>query len=88
MGMKARDIIPGWPRGRSTSSFEGNWAYVNDGFFFRCSDEMRASLRLDAEYHRGQQAMMERYFAQYRSREPVLFQYWHNTGEVYEASRP
>jgi hypothetical protein len=70
--MKARDIIPGWPRGRST------WAHAPsrwdlEGFDFgqnrlawrdrvrKCSD-----LKVDVIYHEAQQRMVNAYFERWR----------------------
>lgn len=64
--VKARDIIPGWPRGRSTTvSYENrNWEYVDELFFDifnRTSEEKKNDLRLDREYHLEQKRMSDDY---------------------------
>jgi len=58
--MKARDIIPGWPRGRSTIAplSSGQHAHV---FFGRLSEQSCSELELNAEYHRQQGKMLERH---------------------------
>lgn len=55
--MKAREIIAGWPRGRSTSS-RRRWLElpVLDDI------EYRAERWADIAYHRDQQIMVTRYF--------------------------
>jgi hypothetical protein len=63
--VKARDIIPGWPRGKSTTQptvppltfweeHEGQWFEMVTGYFPSC----------DRRYHAQQQAMVDEYRAQ------------------------
>jgi hypothetical protein len=69
MKLKARDIIAGWPRGRSTSAFtitraDLEWLqFVNRARRF---DEMIASV----EYHEAQQRMIDDYFERWRQPRP------------------
>lgn len=64
--IKARDIIPGWPRGRSTVSWIYQpWQCINCWWSFtslNMSDEMKESLQLDIIYHAMQQAMVNEWF--------------------------
>ena len=75
--MKARDIIPGWPRGRSTTaplfcresipSFQG-WPLADITAF---GDEFFADLR----YHQSQERMMHEYrtkTGQFELRKPIF----------------
>lgn len=70
--MKARNIIKGWPRPRSTVSWKPKpYEWINDSLFWWLyrdikSSEMQESLKLDNLYHQMQQAMVNEYFASYR----------------------
>jgi len=71
--MKARDIIPGWPRGRSTTvAFENerwSWPWYSFGNMWRMRDQsysetesrLRADYEAEVEYHRKQQEMVDVY---------------------------
>jgi hypothetical protein len=72
--MKARDIIPGWPRGRSTTSAQfpkfPAWMY---SMRYRVDEPGRwdpdielhlASMEADANYHEGQQRMVDEFIRQ------------------------
>ena len=67
MRTKARDIIPGWPRGRSTDYkhriylYHDEWPLLN-----RLSQEMHDQLDIERVYHQMQQAMVNEWFARYR----------------------
>jgi hypothetical protein len=69
MKIKARDIIPGWPKGRSTTaSFDNHcWEYF-DVWPKSClhTDGMKEQMQLERLYHQMQQAMVNEYFAAYR----------------------
>lgn len=62
--MKARNIIPGWPRGRSTES-ASKWTMPR---WFRYWDDPDADAT--EAYHAGQQAMVNAYFEQWRLQYP------------------
>lgn len=69
---KARDIIPGWPKGRSVGWNKHNLsedARYKRYWIFRTyrSTEMEAHAAQEAAYHAGQQAMVNAYFEQYRN---------------------
>lgn len=70
MKIKARDIIPGWPKGRSTSPCHALWESMDDPTFmmyiFRKPDKFILELRLDFLYHKMQQAMINKWFARHR----------------------
>ena len=57
MKLKARDIVPGWPRGRSTELVfpSSDAPYWRDWWFAHCGEH-----RPNAAYHRAQQAMVPR----------------------------
>lgn len=62
--VKARDIIPRWPRPRTTSA----WSY--SAFFQSFSPGLKERLRDQAAtkaYHDGQQRMINKYFEEYRT---------------------
>jgi hypothetical protein len=62
--MKARDIIPGWPRGRSTTTafYNGVWKTVDAWpYWLRFSVAMIEQWKMDAEYHRAQQKMVDKH---------------------------
>ena len=68
MKIKARDIIPGWPRSRSTMSTcdEWNWGFKYLRFWNRYRDWTDADLQrgvveqaADADYHARQAAMVD-----------------------------
>lgn len=67
MKLKARDIIPGWPRGRSTITCYSNdlWKYSrwNDYWFLikRISADSLVDLKQDYNYHQKQQEMVNRF---------------------------
>ena len=75
--VKARNIIDGWPRGKSTSvSYENSlWDYVTDDVMFRFAVRghwtLRDDLIRDAEYHRDQQRMLDRHRSEYRRPHPA-----------------
>lgn len=69
MKLKARDIIEGWPRGRSTvpSVWNEQWKYfLSWPLFYQLSDDMVNQLYKDVLYHVDQYAMVHNYFATYR----------------------
>jgi hypothetical protein len=59
--LKARDIVPGWPRSRRTSG----WEHYEPWFFmpwYREKDErFFADAQADYEYHQAQQLMVTAY---------------------------
>lgn len=62
---KARDIIAGWPRGRSTSYFR-HWEFVDDWYMYlryRSQTELIGRLKRDqaesAAYHERQSQMVD-----------------------------
>lgn len=60
--MTARDIIPGSPRGRTTSGGPlclQAWHYF---LFCTSSPEMAEQIELERAYHAGQQAMVNHFF--------------------------
>ena len=67
--LKARDIVPGWPRGRSTSCrASGDWQYADFMIqWYRLlgwgepAKEYAHRLRENREYHERQQAMVDHY---------------------------
>jgi len=66
--VKARDIISGWPKPRSSSC----WSF--DVYFFSWSPASKERLRDQAAakaYHEGQQRMVNQYFEQYRTYDAV-----------------
>lgn len=74
MKIKARDIIPGWPRGRSTESWKIHQYKFLDVWWLNIiiSKEMKESLKLDVLYHQMQQAMINEWFARYRLGDEVF----------------
>jgi hypothetical protein len=70
--VKARDIIPGWPRGRTvTVSFDNTrylyfdmWPWLD-----RTSFAMQHQLGIDRVYHQMQQAMVNEWFEKYRTKD-------------------
>src|SRR5271154_6953170 len=70
---KARDVVPGWPRGKSTG--ESMWCFGwYSTFSFRTSkqpagDAFRRTTEeaLESSYRAGQQAMADDYRARYRT---------------------
>jgi hypothetical protein len=75
--MKARDIIPGWPRGRSTVNA---WPQDLDMLWFRrnLSKEAVLLLKADAdltrEYHEDQQLMVDGFRANVLTRRDWQFE--------------
>lgn len=67
---KARDIIPGWPRGRSTIATFDNDRFRWWGFYsiypHRNSEEFAEQMQMEILYHQMQQAMVNEWFASYR----------------------
>ena len=55
--LKARDLIPGWPRGRSTLRLHG-WC-VDMGFRGHWSSRHFEDYKRTLEYHTAQQEMLE-----------------------------
>lgn len=71
MQMKARDIIPGWPRGRSVAGPRPKIALAGELFFVLLhSSEMIEQARLEDAYHGDQQDMVNAYFESWRLRYP------------------
>jgi hypothetical protein len=76
--MKARDIIPGWPRGKSTSgpprvgiTLLQVWLYANgwnEGMSSEAHDVMS-----DVHYHEGHQAMVDRWRQHGKITPPLFF---------------
>lgn len=67
MKLKARDIIPGWPRGRSTADMWPDWKSVDMGeVFWPNRAEKIAELKLDREYHEAQQQMVNEFIERWR----------------------
>lgn len=71
--MKARDIIPGWPKSRSMSAFTPHRGLA---FWFRLvrADDPRelADLMANIEYHEAQQRMMNAHFEKWRTPEEPI----------------
>jgi hypothetical protein len=72
--MKARDLVPGWPRPRSTVVLAWNWrCFSFGGRYLRgrvAEDEWlkyESERKANDEYHEGQQAMVDSYFERYRA---------------------
>lgn len=70
--MKARDVVPGWPKGRSTSLPLQEWAWPTWTLpYFRYKSDAdtrqwRSDRYAEADYHAKQQAMVTAYFEQWR----------------------
>lgn len=78
--MKARDIIPGWPRPRSVLVWNRDWDwhylryawgigswYSRDGSLdVDGSDRWRKEFEANVAYHRAQQAMVNAHFEAWR----------------------
>jgi len=65
MKIKARNIVPGWPRGRSTMPAYEQWAYdVWFPFMRQTRDHRSMELErsLSRQYHEGQQKVFDGYF--------------------------
>lgn len=67
MKLKARDLIPGWPRGRSTVVLNDPWLHSIWWWTF-CNHPSERHIELkrrevsdDRAYHAGQSEMVERY---------------------------
>lgn len=74
--MKAREIIPGWPRGRSTTRSAVNSKYEYRHFLWPMyrSEESQIDLEADAIYHAEQARMLHEFFFEaYRAKPPALF---------------
>ena len=80
-GLKARQVVTGWPRGRSSSCLGSfDWEYRDYGMMlFGRSYWSFADLgcksredELDWKYHQEQQAMLNAYFEQYRTKRPKI----------------
>ena len=66
--IKARDIILGWPRGRSTADMWPDWKMADMLEVFRPDQiERIAEAKLDAAYHEGQQEMVNRFIERWRT---------------------
>ena|SRR5579864_60579 len=68
MKLKARQIVPGWPRGRSTSSRSLPQVQDLDMWMFGRSNwcpadgyDLRWDIAYTIDYHRKQQAMVDKY---------------------------
>jgi hypothetical protein len=74
MKLKARDIIPGWPKGRSTSVFGPlNSSLILWFASIRAREDECDKLRFaeqlaSLEYHQAQQNLLHAYFEAYRSK--------------------
>ena len=55
--MKARDLVPNWPRGRTTETVGGGCAW-KAGWMWYPDAEWLADHEADVEYHRQQQKML------------------------------
>lgn len=68
--MKARDIIPGWPRGRTTVG--GRDLAYYEFFSWPWPSRFLTLEELDQErkYHEGQQSMVNSYFEEWRLQFP------------------
>lgn len=67
--MKARDIIPGWPKGKSTESRARDWEYREFWIWpwQMWTEETREYLRDNREYHELQQRLEDfRYRVQFK----------------------
>jgi hypothetical protein len=64
--LKARDLIPSWPRGRSTTvSWENEKYRFRNDFFpwgVQGTDEYGRDLEADAKYHQKQQELVNNKF--------------------------
>lgn len=68
MKLKARDLVKGWPRGRSTSRFD-SWKWKLDPFFLRINEPREEFIReglADERYHQAQREMVDGFFERYR----------------------
>jgi hypothetical protein len=56
MKLKARDVVAGWPRGRSTSPMFQDWQYETlwTGFWAVATGRKAEDHERDRGYHRGQ----------------------------------
>ena len=76
--LKARNIITGWARGRSTSCLGSSEPLGQFIFFGRSSwsfEDLGRKAREDElnwKYHQGQQAIQDAYFERYRTKMPVV----------------
>ena len=66
----ARQAIPNWPRGKSTTAAWSNarWEYVEVDWSWPIArtDEFHLDLLHDALYHKEQKQMVDRWLANYR----------------------
>jgi hypothetical protein len=72
--VKARDIIPGWPRPRSTSTFP--CPTRDDMRLWICFFGPPSNARLECwehmlAYHEGQQRMVNQWFERWRTPQPA-----------------
>lgn len=77
MKVKARDLVAGWPRGRSTGTFIDTrdllefcrWRWTNT----KCPEIplLLADLEQSVAYHEGQQRMVDAFFAAWRTLPPA-----------------
>jgi hypothetical protein len=69
--LSARNAIPNWPRGRSTTAAWSNTLHewVNDEWlvWLRHSPEYQVDLAVDHLYHEQQKAMVDQWYANYRN---------------------
>jgi hypothetical protein len=61
MKIKARDIIPGWPRPRSTSSWDYLVAYFLYFPRFLRDERFHRDVQANYEYHQAQQLMVTQF---------------------------
>lgn len=66
--LKARDIIPGWPRGHSTtiSAINLRWQWDDFTMFWCHKPFLQGDISRDREYHLDQQRMFDWYVSRYR----------------------
>lgn len=72
MKLKARDIIAGWPRGRSTLAAI-DWR-EQEIFRMHWPPQKAFEYFGDRVYHQGQQLMLDNYFEQWRQPPPDPFE--------------
>lgn len=86
MKVKARDIVAGWPRGRSTVVLWSNWELL--WFLTRTpKSEKFFALGLEVAYHEGQQEMQNAYFERWRIGEARLHDLMYGQGSYERTMR-
>lgn len=87
--MKARDIIPGWPKPRSVLVWRREWDplyllfgwpranwYSRDGIIDIEGSSRQEEFAAEVEYHAGQQAMVNAHFEKWRNRPTTFGKAW------------